>query len=56
MLTELARRENTENIKPNNDIDVYMKVRLLWHKGSDNEHLEMISHMYCVFISRVTTT
>uniref|UniRef100_R7WB38 Pleiotropic drug resistance protein 4 n=1 Tax=Aegilops tauschii TaxID=37682 RepID=R7WB38_AEGTA len=26
MLTELARRENTENIKPDNDIDVYMKA------------------------------
>lgn len=29
MLTELARREKAANIKPDHDIDVYMKVRLL---------------------------
>jgi hypothetical protein len=29
MLTELARREKATNIKPDHDIDVYMKVRLL---------------------------
>jgi hypothetical protein len=29
MLTKLARREKTTNIKPDHDIDVYMKVRLL---------------------------
>jgi hypothetical protein len=29
MLTELARREKAANIKPDHDIDVYMKVRML---------------------------
>jgi hypothetical protein len=29
MQTELARREKATNIKPDHDIDVYIKVRLL---------------------------
>jgi hypothetical protein len=29
MLTELVRREKAANIKPDHDIDVYMKVSLL---------------------------
>jgi hypothetical protein len=33
MLTELSRREKAANIKPDHDIDVYMKVRLLDDKG-----------------------
>jgi hypothetical protein len=28
MLTELSRREKAANIKPDHDIDIYMKVRL----------------------------
>ena len=33
MLTELARREKAANIKPDHDIDIYMKVMMLSHKS-----------------------
>ena len=35
MLAELARREKAANIKPDPDIDVFMKVRNLCRKYED---------------------
>jgi hypothetical protein len=32
MLAELSRREKEANIKPDPDIDVYMKVEFVWTK------------------------
>jgi hypothetical protein len=37
MLTELARREKAANIKPDHDIDVYMKVRTHFNQTSHSK-------------------
>lgn len=54
MLTELSRREKEANIKPDPDIDVYMKVQFILFKSNPVFVLEVtkVAQSYCVLLCK----